>query len=278
MRTKVPRLATLAFIVCAACATAYGAVPQTPAASAAAQQFTVLRTGHFNAGAETLASSDANCWIAGTSSAATMQCQRAGKSTGSYHFNTALVVDASGMAYVIACRVPLVLVLCRKLEPGIMVEGQMDGAIMALTDGNKVRRYQILATANIGPLPPGQAPPPKSTATTRSEAPPAAPVSSSRPGNKPESPPIAVAPTDASAACASPTGACVTFVSDPPGADIYVDGKFMGDTPSMIIVPAGSHQIRVEAEKFTPWSRTFEASAGNKVTIRATLQSQPPTK
>jgi hypothetical protein len=65
-------------------------------------------------------------------------------------------------------------------------------------------------------------------------------------------------------------------VSEPQGADIYVDGKFMGDTPSMIILAAGSHELRIEAERFTPWSRTFEASAGNKVTIRATLHSQVP--
>ena len=55
-----------------------------------------------------------------------------------------------------------------------------------------------------------------------------------------------------------------------------MDGKFVGNTPSMIVLAVGSHDLRIEAEKFMPWSRTFEATAGSKVTIRATLQSQVP--
>ena len=70
----------------------------------------------------------------------------------------------------------------------------------------------------------------------------------------------------------------MTFVSEPSGAEIYVDGKFMGDTPSMIILAAGSHELRIQSEKYAPWTRTFEASAGNKVTIRAALASPLPAK
>ena len=66
------------------------------------------------------------------------------------------------------------------------------------------------------------------------------------------------------------------FVSDPQGADIYVDGKFAGNTPSTLTLAAGSHEIRVEAARFKPWTRTLETTAGSKVTIRAPLEAQSP--
>jgi hypothetical protein len=273
MRIKIPCVAALFFIGGVTFAAAQ-AVPQAPNEQA---QFTVLRTGHLVAGTESLTNTEANCSITGASSSATMQCRATGATKSSYHYNTALVVDTNGVAYVIACRVPLVLVLCKKLDVGSVVDGRMDKGLLAIADGNKVRRYQILTSANVGPLPLSQPPPSKSPAQVRSEPLPAvAPVpSKNSPINKAESQ-RAELPNDPSATCTSSTGACVTFVSEPQGADIYVDGKFMGDTPSMIILAAGSHELRIEAERFTPWSRTFEASAGNKVTIRATLHSQVP--
>jgi hypothetical protein len=275
MRTKILCLAALSLTACFSFA-AERAAPQAP--NEPAQQFTVLRTGHLIAGNESLTTADVNCSIAGAGGGATMQCRRAGAAKGSYHFNTALVVDPSGVGYVIACRVPLVLVLCKKLDTGTLVEGRIDKGILAMADGDKVRRYQILTSANVAPLPLSQPPAAKSPAKAGSQPPAVvAPVPSSNgPNNSKAQSPQAELPNDSSAACASSTGACVTFVSEPPGADIYVDGKFMGNTPSMIIVAAGSHELRIDAEKFAPWSRTLEASAGNKVTIRATLQSQAP--
>jgi hypothetical protein len=74
------------------------------------------------------------------------------------------------------------------------------------------------------------------------------------------------------------TGACVSFVSEPLGADVYVDNKFVGNTPSTLTLAAGSHEIRVEAPTLKSWSRTFEAVAGSKITIRATLEPLPKEK
>ena len=55
------------------------------------------------------------------------------------------------------------------------------------------------------------------------------------------------------------------------GADIYVDGKFVGNTPSTLALPAGSHEIRVEADQFAPWTRTLASTTGSTVTIHAAL-------
>jgi hypothetical protein len=39
----------------------------------------------------------------------------------------------------------------------------------------------------------------------------------------------------------------VAFTSDPSGAEIYSDGKFMGQTPSTITMLPGSHVIVLKA-------------------------------
>jgi PEGA domain len=275
MNIRIPCFAALSFMACLSCAAAQAA-PQAP--SEQARQFTVLRTGHLVAGTESLTNAEANCSIAGAGGGATMQCRPSAAAKASYHFNTALVVESNGVAYVIACRIPLLQVLCKKLDTGSVVEGRIDTGILAMTDGDKVRRYQILVSANVGPLLLSQPPPSNSGAQVRSVPTPAAtpaPPSKSPKNKKVEIRPAEL-PNDPSAACLSSTGACVTFVSEPQGADIYVDGKFMGNTPSMVVLAPGSHELRMDAEKFASWSRPFEASAGSKITIRATLQSQAP--
>jgi hypothetical protein len=275
MKTEIQFVAAFSLAACIGFAAAQ-ATPQ--ATSQQLQQFTVLRTGHLVAATESLTDAEVNCSIEGMGGGATMQCRRNGATKGSYHYNTALVVDSGGVGYVVACRVPLVLVLCKKLDTGTTVDGRIDKGILALADGDKVRRYQILTSANVGPLP--LSPPPSSNHPAQVHSAPPPDVATAPPSNSPNSAKTesrqSEFSSDPSAPCASSTSACVTFVSEPQGADIYVDGKFMGSTPSMIILPAGSHELRIEAERFTPWKRTLEASAGNKVTIRATLQSPAP--
>jgi hypothetical protein len=64
----------------------------------------------------------------------------------------------------------------------------------------------------------------------------------------------------------------VTVKSTPPGADINVDGKFMGSTPSTIQLSPGEHAVSVEKEGLRPWQRTMTVSAGGTLTIDATLE------
>jgi len=66
--------------------------------------------------------------------------------------------------------------------------------------------------------------------------------------------------------------ATVIVKSTPPGADINVDGKFMGSTPSTIQLPAGDHVISIEKEGLRPWQRGMTVSAGGNITIDATLE------
>ena len=64
----------------------------------------------------------------------------------------------------------------------------------------------------------------------------------------------------------------VAVTSNPPGADIEVDGAFVGDTPTTITVAAGDHTISVKKLGFTPWERTVKVSGG-KIQITAELEA-----
>jgi hypothetical protein len=66
----------------------------------------------------------------------------------------------------------------------------------------------------------------------------------------------------------------VTVKSTPQGADINVDGKFMGSTPSTIQLSPGEHLVSVEKEGMRPWQRTMTVSAGGSITIDATLEKR----
>jgi PEGA domain-containing protein len=62
----------------------------------------------------------------------------------------------------------------------------------------------------------------------------------------------------------------VEVVSTPTGADIEVDGKFVGSTPSTLSLPTGDHDIAVKKTGFTTWTRKISVSGGH-VNISAEL-------
>lgn len=60
--------------------------------------------------------------------------------------------------------------------------------------------------------------------------------------------------------------------SDPPGADIELDGSFVGNTPSDVQVPEGDHTVTVKKEGFKAWERKVKVSAGSSVRLSAALE------
>jgi hypothetical protein len=85
-------------------------------------------------------------------------------------------------------------------------------------------------------------------------------------------------PSEPAAAAAAPAAAepenfaTVNVKSTPDGADITVDGKFAGNAPSTLRLPAGDHAILIEKSGMKPWQRTMTVSAGGNVTIDAKLE------
>lgn len=60
--------------------------------------------------------------------------------------------------------------------------------------------------------------------------------------------------------------------SDPAGADIEVDGSFVGNTPSDVQVTEGDHTVSVKKTGFKDWERKLKVSSGSSVHLNAELE------
>jgi hypothetical protein len=65
--------------------------------------------------------------------------------------------------------------------------------------------------------------------------------------------------------------------STPEGADITVDGKYKGSTPSSLRVEAGDHSVSVEKPGFKKWERTVSIDAGSNIRLDMTLEQDQST-
>ena len=66
----------------------------------------------------------------------------------------------------------------------------------------------------------------------------------------------------------------IQVASTIPDAEVYVDGKFVGDAPSVIPLAAGDHTIEVKAPKYGDWKRTISVTDGSDQNVKAALQPQ----
>jgi hypothetical protein len=83
------------------------------------------------------------------------------------------------------------------------------------------------------------------------------------------------APQPAVAATVTPTpgtNAKLHFDSNPPGAEIEIDGNFVGSTPSDLETAEGEHTITVKKVGFKNWERKMKVSSGTSVNLNAELE------
>jgi protein-tyrosine-phosphatase len=90
----------------------------------------------------------------------------------------------------------------------------------------------------------------------------------------PPQPQMVATPTPVSAVSSAPrppaTGR-VSVACVPDGADIEVDGSFVGNTPSNVEIPEGEHTIVVKKAGYKDWERKFRISGGSDVHLSAIL-------
>jgi len=65
----------------------------------------------------------------------------------------------------------------------------------------------------------------------------------------------------------------VSISSIPASADVEVDGKFVGNTPSSVPMSAGEHTVRISKKGFKPWERKLTASGGT-TNVNAELEEE----
>jgi len=66
----------------------------------------------------------------------------------------------------------------------------------------------------------------------------------------------------------------VVVKSTPDGADITVDGKYMGSTPSTLQLAPGDHTVNIERSGYKHWQRIMTVNSGGIITIDARLEAQ----
>ena len=66
----------------------------------------------------------------------------------------------------------------------------------------------------------------------------------------------------------------VAVSSDPEGAEIFVDGKFVGQAPSTLKLSAGTHTIQVKCAGRRTWERTLEVLRDSQVTVKPSSEPQ----
>ena len=64
----------------------------------------------------------------------------------------------------------------------------------------------------------------------------------------------------------------VAIVSEPDGADVYLDGTFVSSTPATLELPAGDYQVSVRLTGYQEWKRDLRVLGGSELTLRPRLE------
>lgn len=72
-----------------------------------------------------------------------------------------------------------------------------------------------------------------------------------------------------------PDTGTIRVISNPDGADLYVDDKFMGNCPVLLKLPPGTHPVSVKRIGYRDWSRQIVLEAGSRFRLWATLERNP---
>jgi hypothetical protein len=65
-----------------------------------------------------------------------------------------------------------------------------------------------------------------------------------------------------------------TFSTTPPGAEISLDGKYVGNTPSEITITTGAHTVVYTLLGFASWKRDLTVLPASELNVSAVLQKQ----
>jgi|HubBroStandDraft_4_1064222.scaffolds.fasta_scaffold69776_1 hypothetical protein len=81
----------------------------------------------------------------------------------------------------------------------------------------------------------------------------------------------------AKATATNPAFSSVEIKSTPDPAEITVDDKYRGSTPSTLRLAAGDHQIKLEKQGFKSWEKTLTVNSGENATVNASLEREANT-
>jgi PEGA domain-containing protein len=185
-----------------------------------------------------------------------------------------VVQDAHGNSYTISCTVDSRWSRCSALAVGETFDARKEkgGLTIVYEDSHGRDKKEFFHLVDTTPAPPtaaaatdSQAKTAAASSSTSSAAPPrtgvsAQPVSS------------ALGPRFGQENSAD-TVRC-TFSTTPPGAEISLDGKYVGNTPSEITVTTGAHTVVYTLAGFASWKHDLTVLPASELNVSAVLQKQ----
>lgn len=203
------------------------------------------------------------------------------------------VQDSDGNSFIITCSVDSRWSKCAPLAVGESYEARKGkhGLTVWIQNPNGKVSTRLFRLAGDVPTPQSSAASRQSNSVpeTLSPAPaaqtPVAADSEARPAPQPvavapgqkasDSAPLAAPAPPLRSAQKVPAGTVLcNFISTPPGAEITLDGKYAGSTPSGIALTPGTHTIEMSLPGFASWKRDLAVSEGSDLTVNATLEKQ----
>jgi len=181
--------------------------------------------------------------------------------------NTMLVQDEKGKPYTISCTVDSRWSNCISLPVGETFGAQKEKHGFTIwyqnSKGKEVKQSYTVIVA--GQVPAASGARPSSTVVTPASS---TGTAASSGGSSAAS---SVAPSAAPPEATRETVKC-NFTSTPAGAEITLDGRYVGNTPSVVGVTTGTHVIVLFMPGFERWRRELTVPSGSDLSISATLQ------
>ena len=84
--------------------------------------------------------------------------------------------------------------------------------------------------------------------------------------------PALVTPVATPAVPAAPLSGKLSVASNPDGADIEVDGSFVGNTPSDVQLAEGEHTVAIKRAGFKDWERKLKVTGGSSLRVSVELE------
>jgi len=179
--------------------------------------------------------------------------------------NVMLVQDADGKSFSITCTVDSRWSRCTSLTVGESFQARKEkhGITVVYRDAKGKERkqlFQMVATAQASPSP-------------------ASPDLHSQAAEAVQN--TTTAPTPATGTAPSGPGENVEkvkckFISTPTGAEVTLDGKYVGSTPSELLLSTGTHVVVFSLLGFGTWKRELTVSPESQLTVNAVLQKVEP--
>jgi len=91
---------------------------------------------------------------------------------------------------------------------------------------------------------------------------------------KPEAPHVEAPPSAHPTAAANADTGEISVTATPGGADVAVDGNFVGNAPATLKLAAGKHVISVSQKGFKQWTREVLVLPGSQVNLKAELEKE----